>query len=227
MAILAPTLACADPLHLADEMQAMERGGAQMWHVDIMDGHYVPNLCFSFDQAVAIRHCSRLPLDVHLMVDRPADWLAQLAVLAPEYAAFHMDATPFAVRMIGQLKAIGIHPGVVLNPSQPVYLLDEVLPLIDYVLLMGVEPGFSGQRFQPKSIQRLKALMQHKDAAGLDFRIFMDGGIDLENGRECAELGADVLVGGAFVWKQGNVGQIEADCRKFVQAISVSRQEGI
>ena len=152
------------------------------------------------------------------MVDAPFAWLERLRVLAPEYAAFQADSTSFGVRFVQELRMAGIRPGVVLNPSQPLEVLDELLPLVDYVLLMGVEPGFSGQQFLPRTLERLRKLDALRKERGLKLSIMVDGGIAHENGPLCAQAGADILVGGAFVCC-GQPDGVEAASRRFVEAV--------
>lgn len=200
MASFTVTLACADPLRLAEDIEEARRGGAGGVHIDIMDGRYVPNLCMNFAQAEAIKEAyPSLAMDIHMMVEEPFRWAGELKRLKPERVAVHLGSTPFLYRFLCQMKEAGISPGVALNPSQPLELLSALAHRMDYILLMAVEPGFSGQRMLPETYGRIAALDDWRRREGLGFRIMVDGGVDLENGGLCIEAGADILVGGALV----------------------------
>ena len=218
MAILSPTLACADPLHLARDIDAVLAGGAGMLHIDVMDGHYVPNTCLSVDQARAIKAAyPGVPMDVHLMVTNPEAYVEKLAAFRPEYVTFHNDAAPECAALLRAFKARGMGAGLALGPDQPVEVLRAVAPLLDFVLLMGVRPGFSGQTFLPATPGRLDALVRLRADTGARFLISVDGGIDFENGPDCARRGADVLVGGAFVCF-GQPDGVAASAARFVKS---------
>lgn len=219
MAILNPTLACADIMHLSKEIEEVVAGGAQMLHIDIMDGHYVPNICLSFDQARAVRNAfPQMPMDIHLMVTEPFQWLDELEKLKPEMAAFHLGTTPFPLRMVRCIQKMEIQAGIVLNPTQPVSMVEEILVDLNYVLVMGVEPGFSGQNFCKHVYEKIRELAELRKKNHLPFKIMVDGGINFENGPKCVEEGADILVGGAFVCF-GQAEGISESARRFVRVI--------
>ena len=199
MAEFLVTLACADPLHLARDIEASRQGGAAGVHIDIMDGQYVPNFCMNFDQAAAIRNAyPDLAMDLHLMVARPEQWLPALERLRPQSVAFHTDATSFSYRLLGQIHRLGAESGIALNPSQPVDIILPLISQLDYVLLMAVEPGFSGQSMLPETVDRIRELVRLRREKQKKWKILLDGGVDFANAPLCAAAGADVLVGGAL-----------------------------
>lgn len=193
-----PTLACGNFLNYKENLDILEQVGNTILHLDVMDGHYVPNLCFNLDQIRGIRQNYPFLLDVHLMVTNPEDYIEPLKSAGADYVSFHLDATSFSIRLIRQIQKMGMKAGVVLNPSQPVSLLSEIVPCVDYILLMGVEPGFSGQSFIPGTIDKIRALSRIREQQNLKFLIEADGGIDDDNSVVCLRAGADILVSGAF-----------------------------
>lgn len=193
-----PTLACGNFLNYKENLDILEQVGNTILHLDVMDGHYVPNLCFNLDQIRGIRQNYPFLLDVHLMVTNPEDYIESLKSAGADYVSFHLDATSFSIRLIRQIQKMGMKAGVVLNPSQPVSLLSEIVPCVDYILLMGVEPGFSGQSFIPGTIDKIRALSRIREQQNLKFLIEADGGIDDDNSVVCLRAGADILVSGAF-----------------------------
>lgn len=190
-----PSLACADQLALSGDIAQLLQCGLNTLHFDIMDGHYVPNLCLSLDTAAAIR--ARWPqavLDVHLMTTEPERYIPRLQAAGAEYVTFHRSATPFCHRAAAAIHEAGMKAGVALNPSEAPEDLLPVLPYVDLVLVMSIEPGFSGQAFIPHSLDTVARLDQMRRERGLDFTISVDGGIDAAVGRALKEAGADWLV---------------------------------
>lgn len=190
-----PSLACADQLALGGDIAQLLRCGLNTLHFDIMDGHYVPNLCLSLDTAGAIR--ARWPqavLDVHLMTSEPERYIPRLGSIGVDYVTFHRSATPFCHRVAAAIHGAGMKAGVALNPSETPEDLLPVLPYVELVLVMSIEPGFSGQAFIPHSLDTVAQLDRIRRERGLDFVISVDGGIDAATGRALKEAGANWLV---------------------------------
>ncbi len=195
--ILSPSILAADLGHLADEVAAVERGGAAEIHVDIMDGQFVPNLTLGPAVVGAVRRATRLPIDVHLMVERAERHLDAFIDAGASSLHVHVEAVTHLQRAVASLNERGIESGVVLNPSSPLALVEEILPEVDRVLLMTVNPGFSFQKFLPSSLDKVRRLHEMIRAREVRARIQVDGGITTGNIRTVVEAGAEIIVAGA------------------------------
>lgn len=200
---IAPSLMCADPLNLQRDMDALEAGGADLFHIDVMDGHFVPNLAISLETMKEMAKVTRMPLDVHLMAENPMRWLA--AIPKAERLAVHLEATHSPLRLLRAIRERGMKAGIVLNPATPLALAYPVLGDVDFVLLMAVEPGFSGQTFMPSTLRKIAELAERRTQTGAAFEIEVDGGLTNELGCECLQAGADILVAGALCLFSGAV----------------------
>ncbi len=190
-----PTLNCADPLALGEDIKTLCKCGMRVMHYDIMDGHYVPNFALSMETAAAIRRAfPEVILDVHLMTTDPQRYVDSLKTIGAGYVTFHYSATHFSYRMISQIHAAGMKAGIALNPSEAPELLLPVLPLVDLVLVMSIEPGFSGQPFIPHAMDNVRYLAAKRRELGLDFAISVDGGVTAPLARELRENGADWII---------------------------------
>ncbi|NBV04219.1 MAG: ribulose-phosphate 3-epimerase [Cytophagia bacterium] len=207
MLILAPSVLSADFARLADNIQAVEGAGADWLHLDVMDGLFVPNLSFGQPVVRAIRAVTSLPLDVHLMIQDPGRYLEAFAQAGADVLTVHLEACVHLHRNIQQIKSLGLQAGVALNPHTPVESLWPVLPDLDLVCLMSVNPGFGGQAFIPSTMNKLAALDRYRKEHGLTFRIEIDGGVDLQNAASLMQAGADVLVAGNSVFGQADAAQ--------------------
>ncbi len=197
---LAPSILAADFAHLADEIAAVEAGGAGLLHLDVMDGHFVPNLTIGLPVVEAINRVTDLPLDVHLMIEEPDLYIERFARAGADMISVHQEAVPHLHRTITYIRDCGAAAGVALNPSTPLTALQEILGELDYVLLMSVNPGFGGQRFIPAVLPKVAALRRTIDAAGYGARIEVDGGVGPENITDLLRKGAEIFVAGAAVF---------------------------
>ena len=211
MLILAPSVLSADFARLAENIQAVEGAGADWLHLDVMDGLFVPNLSFGQPVVRAIRAVTSLPLDVHLMIQDPGRYLDSFAQAGADVLTVHLEACVHLHRNIQQIKSLGLQAGVALNPHTPVESLWPVLPDLDLVCLMSVNPGFGGQAFIPSTMNKLAALDRYRKEHGLTFRIEIDGGVDLQNAASLMQAGADVLVAGNSVFGQADAAQAVRD----------------
>ena len=198
--ILAPSILSADFGRLAEQVAEAERGGARAVHVDVMDGHFVPNLTVGPAVVKALARATRLPLDCHLMIENAERYLDAFADAGAGWISLHVEALPHLQRALAHLRARKVRAGVALNPSTPLSALDEILPETDYVLLMSVNPGFSGQSFLPASIDKIRRLRGEIARRGLEVTIQVDGGIDESNVRAVVEAGAGIVVAGNAVF---------------------------
>ena len=205
MTLLAPSLLSADFVRLAEDIARVEAAGADWLHLDIMDGHFVPNLTFGPPVVAAIRKVSKLPLDVHLMVTNPAAQIEAFAGAGADYLTVHVETDPHLHRLVNRIRELGVKPAVSLNPSTPVDLLDEILNEVDMVLVMSVNPGFGGQKFIPASLDKIRRLKQKLSRLERQVLIEVDGGVNLTTAPQLIEAGADVLVAGSAVFGSADI----------------------
>ena len=209
---IAPSILSAKFLSLGEEIKAAETAGADMLHIDIMDGHFVPNITIGPSIIEAIHTITSLPLDVHLMIEKPDAYLGDFIKAGADYLTIHYEASIHLHRTVQRIKESGVRAGVSLNPATPVWSLEDILPDIDLVLLMSVNPGFGGQEFIPQVIDKIKMLKKLIREKGLTPSIEIDGGVKLENIPDIIGAGADILVMGSAFF---NAEDYAAVVRKF------------
>jgi ribulose-phosphate 3-epimerase len=197
---IAPSILSADFSCLNEEIDAVKRGGATILHVDVMDGHFVPNLTVGLPVVKSIARATDLPIDAHLMISEPGRYAQQFVEAGASMVSVHVEADAHLHRTLGSIKAAGAQAGVVINPATPIESLAEALPYVDYVLVMSVNPGFGGQKFIPTSIDKLRRLRRMIDDRQLDIRIEIDGGVDLENIASVVSAGAEIIVAGSAIF---------------------------
>lgn len=198
---IAPSILSADFARLAEEVAAVEAAGADLLHVDVMDGHFVPNLTVGPPIVESLRKVTALPLDVHLMITNPDAYIADFAQAGANYLTVHTETCPHLHRTIQCIKEHGVKAGVTLNPSTSLAALEEVVASVDLVLIMSVNPGFGGQTFIPSSLDKIRRAKQLLDRTGSQALLEVDGGIKVENAAEIIQAGATVLVAGSAIFK--------------------------
>jgi ribulose-phosphate 3-epimerase len=201
--LIAPSILAADFACLADEIRKVEEGGADLIHLDIMDGHFVPNITIGPPVISSIRKVTSLPLDAHLMISDPARYLDDVIRAGANWVSVHVEADVHLQRTIQQIRSLGVNAGAVLNPSTPIGFLEEILPDLDFVLLMTVNPGFGGQTFIPATLEKIRKLKEKITSNKYRARIEVDGGIDAANLPELLAAGADVIVAGSAIFQSG------------------------
>nr|WP_252263837.1 ribulose-phosphate 3-epimerase [Paracidobacterium acidisoli] len=210
-----PSILSADFARLADEVAAAERGGGTVIHVDVMDGHFVPNITLGPPVVKSLRKHTRLPLDCHLMIENPDEFIPAFAEAGANWISVHYEACRHLHRTLQLIAQHGMQPAVVINPATPVDLLIPVLGMVHHVLVMSVNPGFGGQEFIPYSLNKIRRLKELRQQMGLSFRIEVDGGVAHETIAMVVEAGAELLVAGNAVF---GAGRAEHDARSLLEA---------
>lgn len=200
MAEIAPSLLSADFVHLGKAIRLMEDAGARTLHIDVMDGHFVPNLAIGLPVLKSVRRFTDLVLDVHLMISNPDSMVDPFIAAGADAITVHYEAAVHLDRILDSIKAKGVKTGVALNPHTPVSLLEEILPECDLVLIMSVNPGFGGQQFISTSVEKVRKLKTFAGARGADVKIVIDGGVEPNNVADLTRSGGDVLVAGSAIF---------------------------
>ena len=220
---LAFSILAADFAHLADEISRAESGGGSIVHVDVMDGHFVPNITFGPPAVKSIRAVTSLPLDCHLMIEDPDQFIPAFAEAGADMASVHVEACRHLNRTLQHIIDNGMLAGVVINPATPVEMLREVLPMVHHVLVMSVNPGFGGQSFLPRAVERIAHLRRLRRELGLNYRIEVDGGIAHDTVASVVEAGADMLVAGSAVFQPGHTEQNARELLRLARAAADSQ----
>ena len=205
MAKLSPSIRSADFANLGRDVARVHDAGADMIHVDVMDGHFVPNISFGAPVMKCLNGKTNLPYDVHLMIENPDRYIEDFVTDKTEYITVHQEACVHLHRTVQNIKSMGIKAGVSINPATPVSTLECILPDVDLVLIMSVNPGFGGQKFIPGALEKVRKLAEIKKAQNLGFAIEIDGGITLENIKEVVDAGVEIAVAGSAVFKAEDI----------------------
>lgn len=213
---LAPSLLAADFKRLEEQVQTVERAGAEYLHLDVMDGAFVPSISFGMPVIQSLRSCTGLVFDVHMMVEEPGRYIQDIKAAGSDLICVHQEACIHLDRTVNQIKEAGLKAAVALNPATPVFTLENILPELDMVLIMSVNPGFGGQKFIPYALDKVRRVRAMADERGLETDIQVDGGVTAENAGALIQAGANVLVAGSAVFK----GDAAANVRRFLDVFA-------
>jgi len=223
---IAASLMCANLLDLARDIRALERGEVDLLHIDVMDGHFVPNLALSFELAEKVVRNTQVPVDLHLMVARPENFIEAIRRVGPLAVSYHIESTVSPVRLTRTLKAMGIQVGVALNPSTPAEAIRYLVEEVDFALLMTVEPGFAGQKFIPQVLPKIRTVRQMLDSFLKGRAIVVDGNLTPEWAKQCIVAGATVLVAGtSSLFREG--ADLYTTCRDFRAHVNNVEQQRV
>jgi len=201
---IAPSILSADFTRLAEEIHAVENGGATMLHVDVMDGHFVPNITIGLPVVKSLRKATKMTIDCHLMIEEPGRFAVEFVNAGADMVSVHVEADVHLQRTLTAIQEAGGKAGIAINPATPLVALEEALPYADFVLLMSVNPGFGGQAYIPTSTDKVRRLKRMIDDRGLNTKIEIDGGIDANNIMEIVEAGVDIVVAGSAIYGKAN-----------------------
>ena len=220
---LAPSILSADFAHLADAVQAVTEGGATVLHVDVMDGHFVPNITIGPPVVASLRKATNLPLDVHLMIENPDQYIPAFVDAGADWISVHQEACVHLHRTLELIHSHEMNVGVVINPATPVGMLEDVLDMVDHVLVMSVNPGFGGQKFIPIALEKTRKLAAMRAERRANFRIEMDGGIGPDTVTQAVRAGVEILVAGNAVFGHGNPKENTRNLLKLAQEATLQR----
>jgi ribulose-phosphate 3-epimerase len=213
---LAPSILAADFSNLSQQIRYVEIGGADIIHCDIMDGKFVPNITFGPIVVKSVRSITKLPIDVHLMIKDPDNFIEDFIKAGADYISVHQEEVVHLHRTITMIKELGAKAGVVLNPSTPISTLDDILEFVDYVLIMSVNPGFGGQKFIESTLNKISNLAKIREERNLKFEIEIDGGVSSENIEKISNAGCDIFIAGSSIFGQNNISAATTELKNLI-----------